>query len=54
MRIQIIGGSGTGKSTLGKWIGQEEGILWIDSDRYSMDGSNVHRKTDGRRTVYFI
>ncbi len=34
MRIQIIGGSGTGKSTLGKWIGQKEGIHWIDSDHY--------------------
>ncbi|AFS70550.1 shikimate kinase [Exiguobacterium antarcticum] len=34
MRIQIIGGSGTGKSTLGKWIGQQEGIPWIDSDHY--------------------
>ncbi|MCK2157250.1 shikimate kinase [Exiguobacterium sp. 17-1] len=34
MRIQIIGGSGTGKSTLGKWIGQQEGIPWIDTDHY--------------------
>lgn len=34
MRIQIIGGSGTGKSTLGKWIGQQESIPWIDSDHY--------------------
>lgn len=34
MRIQIIGGSGTGKSTLGRWIGQQEGIHWIDTDHY--------------------
>ncbi|WP_251138734.1 shikimate kinase [Exiguobacterium sp. s166] len=34
MRIQIIGGSGTGKSTFGRWIGQQEGIHWIDTDHY--------------------
>ncbi|UKS57120.1 shikimate kinase [Exiguobacterium acetylicum] len=34
MRIQIIGGSGTGKSTLGAFIGQAEQIPWIDTDHY--------------------
>ena len=34
MRIQIIGGSGTGKSTLGAFIGQSEQIAWIDTDHY--------------------
>ena len=34
MRVQIIGGSGTGKSTLGKYIGQQENIKWIDTDSY--------------------
>ncbi len=31
VRIQIIGGSGTGKSTLGAFIGQAEQIPWIDT-----------------------
>lgn len=34
VRIQIIGGSGTGKSTIGKWIGQQEDIPSIDSNHY--------------------
>jgi len=34
VRIQIIGGSGTGKSTLGAFIGQAEQIPWIDTDHY--------------------
>lgn len=54
MRIQIIGGSGTGKSTLGKWIGQEEGIPWIDSDRYLWtDQTFTEKRTvDERYTLY--
>ncbi|WP_312099246.1 AAA family ATPase [Niallia sp.] len=34
MRIQIIGGSGTGKSTLAKYISEKEKIKWIDTDNY--------------------
>ena len=34
MRIQIIGASGTGKSTLGKYIADKEHIKWIDTDNY--------------------
>ncbi|GGH77935.1 adenylate kinase family enzyme [Pullulanibacillus pueri] len=34
MKIQIIGGSGTGKSTLAKFISGKEKIQWIDTDRY--------------------
>ena len=34
MRIQIIGGSGTGKSTLGEWMARHENIHWIDTDHY--------------------
>lgn len=34
MKIQIIGGSGTGKTTLGKYIGEKEGLKWIDTDQY--------------------
>lgn len=34
MKIQIIGGSGTGKSTLGRYISEKEKIKWIDTDNY--------------------
>ncbi|MGG1574736.1 AAA family ATPase [Fictibacillus sp. NRS-1165] len=34
MKIQIIGGSGTGKSTLAKYISENESIKWIDTDHY--------------------
>lgn len=34
MRIQIIGGSGTGKSTLGEYFAHREQIKWIDTDSY--------------------
>lgn len=34
MKIQIIGGSGTGKSTLAKFISETENIKWIDTDNY--------------------
>ncbi|MDN3448827.1 shikimate kinase [Planococcus sp. APC 3906] len=38
MKIQIIGGSGTGKTTLGEYIGEREGVRWIDTDRYIWKG----------------
>ena len=34
MKIQIIGGSGTGKSTLAQYISEQEKIKWIDTDNY--------------------
>jgi len=34
MKVQIIGGSGTGKSTLAKFISEKENSIWIDTDRY--------------------
>ncbi|MBH0156156.1 AAA family ATPase [Fictibacillus sp. 5RED26] len=34
MKVQIIGGSGTGKSTLAKYISEKEDIKWIDTDNY--------------------
>ncbi|WP_214766046.1 MULTISPECIES: hypothetical protein [unclassified Exiguobacterium] len=54
MRIQIIGGSGTGKSMLGEWIGQQEGIPWIDSDRYLWTDQTFTKKrsVDERYTLY--
>lgn len=38
MKIQIIGGSGTGKTTLGKFIGEKEGVKWLDTDGYIWKG----------------
>ncbi|KPU46131.1 shikimate kinase [Oxobacter pfennigii] len=34
MKIQVIGASGTGKSTLGKYISKKTGVYWIDTDKY--------------------
>lgn len=34
MKIQVIGASGTGKSTLCKYISEKTGIYWIDTDKY--------------------
>lgn len=34
MKIQVIGASGVGKSTLCRYIGETAGIHWIDTDRY--------------------
>lgn len=34
MKIQIIGGSGTGKSTLARYISEKQGVRWIDTDNY--------------------
>lgn len=34
MKIQLIGASGTGKSTLAKYIAEKEHIKWIDTDCY--------------------
>ncbi|MEI5989503.1 hypothetical protein A5881_000991 [Enterococcus termitis] len=34
MKLQLIGASGTGKSTLGNYIAEKEQIKWIDTDDY--------------------
>jgi adenylate kinase family enzyme len=34
MKIQVIGASGTGKSTLCRYISEKTDIDWIDTDRY--------------------
>lgn len=34
MKIQVIGASGTGKSTLCKYISEKTGVYWIDTDKY--------------------
>lgn len=34
MKIQVIGASGTGKSTLCKCISEKTGTYWIDTDKY--------------------
>lgn len=34
MKIQIIGGSGTGKSTLARYMSEKENVKWIDTDQY--------------------
>jgi hypothetical protein len=46
VRIQIIGGSGTGKSTLGAFIGQSEQIAWIDTDHYLWRDTKFTEKLD--------
>lgn len=46
LRIQIIGGSGTGKSTLGAFIGQAEQIPWIDTDHYLWKDTTFTEKRD--------
>lgn len=34
MRIQVIGASGTGKSTVCQYISEKTGVFWIDTDKY--------------------
>ncbi|ALS01557.1 hypothetical protein ATZ33_09295 [Enterococcus silesiacus] len=34
MKLQLIGASGTGKSTLGNYIAEKKHIKWIDTDDY--------------------
>ena len=34
MKIQIIGASGTGKSTLARYLSEKTGVYWIDTDKY--------------------
>jgi hypothetical protein len=46
VRIQIIGGSGTGKSTLGAFIGHAEQIPWIDTDHYLWKDTTFTEKRD--------
>ncbi|MFE3976495.1 AAA family ATPase [Peribacillus simplex] len=43
MKVQIIGGSGTGKSTLAKFISEKEQIKWIDTDHYLWEDESFTR-----------
>lgn len=54
MKIQIIGGSGTGKSTLAKFISDKEDIKWIDTDRYlwTDDTFTVNNPVEKRIELY--
>ncbi|WP_086312014.1 hypothetical protein A5821_003264 [Enterococcus sp. 7F3_DIV0205] len=40
MKIQLIGASGTGKSTLGNYIAEKKQIKWIDTDDYLWKDEN--------------
>lgn len=54
MKIQIIGGSGTGKSTLAQYISKQENSLWIDTDRYLWkdDTFTENHSIQKRRELY--
>lgn len=54
MKIQIIGGSGTGKSTLAKFISEQENIKWIDTDYYLWKDNTftVNNPIELRRSMY--
>ncbi|WP_282937846.1 AAA family ATPase [Paenibacillus sp. RC67] len=54
MKIQIIGGSGTGKSTLAKWISEKENIQWIDTDHYLWkdDSFTENNPIEKRKELY--
>lgn len=54
MKIHIIGGSGTGKSTLAKYISEKENIKWIDTDNYLWkdDSFTVNNPIEIREKLY--
>lgn len=54
MKIQIIGASGTGKSTLAKYIGEREEMKWIDTDCYLWkdDAFNENNPIEIRLEMY--
>lgn len=54
MKIQIIGASGTGKSTLAKYISEQENIKWIDTDQYLWkdDSFTENNPVDLRLSLY--
>ncbi|SFE91279.1 Adenylate kinase [Bacillus sp. OV194] len=54
MKIQIIGGSGTGKSTLAKYISEKDNIKWIDTDHYLWkdDSFSENNPIDKRIEMY--
>jgi adenylate kinase family enzyme len=54
MKVQIIGASGTGKSTLAKYISEKENIKWIDTDYYLWkDDSFSEKNPIGKRIEMF-
>ncbi|MCR8657805.1 shikimate kinase [Paenibacillus endoradicis] len=54
MKIHIIGASGTGKSTLAKFISEQENIKWIDTDHYLWkdDFFTENNQVELRRVMY--
>jgi adenylate kinase family enzyme len=54
VKIQIIGGSGTGKSTLAKFISEKENIKWIDTDNYLWkdDSFKENNPIEKRKEMY--
>ncbi|MBT2582627.1 AAA family ATPase [Planococcus sp. ISL-109] len=54
MKIQIIGGSGTGKSTLAKYISEQQAIKWIDTDNYLWKDNTFteNRPVEERKKMY--
>lgn len=54
MKIHIIGASGTGKSTLAKYISEQQGINWIDTDTYLWkdDRFKENRPIEERKEMY--
>ena len=41
MKMQVIGASGTGKSTLCQYISEKTGDYWIDTDKYLWKDSSL-------------
>jgi len=54
MKTQIIGASGTGKSTLATFISEQENIKWIDTDHYLWkdDSFTENNPIELRRIMY--
>lgn len=54
MKIQIIGGSGVGKSTLAKYISEKEQIKWLDTDHYLWkdDAFTKNHPIEKRKELY--
>lgn len=54
MKLQIIGASGTGKSTLAQYISQKEQIPWIDTDIYLwQDERFAHNRPLAKRIALY-
>jgi len=56
MKIQVIGASGTGKSTLCKYISKKTDTYWIDTDKYLWKDSSFteNYSIEERLKMYYI